>query len=145
MLEFHVIVGCGNFVSCAGVVSKFLCVRTSRRGDYTKRWVLEKPAIKYTGRYILIQMIIVFIIYISETNIESIYNYLYRTWRFLFVEDAGELRQDTKKSNVKQSLVKLRILNICNHSILPWAQSLCSPQFVGVYHSTHTNTKESII
>ena len=61
IIEFYVIVGCSNFVSCAGFVSKFLRVRTSRRGDYTKCWVLEKPAIKYTGRYILIKMIVVFI------------------------------------------------------------------------------------
>jgi len=45
---FNSATGCGNFVSCAGFVSKLLCVRTSRRGDYTKRWVLEKPPIKYT-------------------------------------------------------------------------------------------------
>ena len=85
------------------------------------------------------------IIYKSETNIESICHYLYRTWRCLFVEDAGELRQDTKKSNVKQSFVTLRMLNICNHLILRWAQSFFSPQFVGVYHSTYTNILESII
>jgi len=45
---FNSSIGCSNFVSCAGFVSKLLCVRTSRRGDYTKCGVLEKPSIQYT-------------------------------------------------------------------------------------------------